>query len=354
MKTQQVSKIKNSTVILTLLITIGTLGTWEIYCRSNQYEANPNDDKDLWAHHRAKLDDQDENDVVVIGASRVMFNFQQDAWEEGTGKKPLMLAAAGSSVMPVMRDVVQNSDFSGTLIVGVTPPLYYVPTSMDVIPFARIQKWVDHYHDQTYADQFNHFIAKNTTQEAFSFLTTSNEVFYNELDLRTLLEQIPFPARIPGPPKFPILYQVDRNRNVHLMPQITSDEAYVGEVKNFWSAVFQPPPGAAPPPEVADKIRQGIINETAELLHQFKARGGNVILVRCPSQDQVREIENKFYPRETYWDELVAAVDAPAYHFEDHAFMQGYDLPEWSHLKTTDARQFTIDFVKQLQEDQNL
>ena len=31
----------------------------------------------------------------------------------------------------------------------------------------------------------------------------------------------------------------------------------------------------------------------------------------------------------------------PGVHFEDHAGMQGLDLPEWSHLSAADARRYT-------------
>ncbi len=354
MKTQEVASIKNSTIILALALAVTAIAGWEMYCRSLGYEANPNDDKHLWAEHRAQLDDLTSDDVTIIGSSRVMFNFQQEQWKEAHGKKPLMLAAAGSSVMPVLRDVVKNSDFAGTLVVGVTPPLFFVPPSMDVIPFARIQTWVDHALDRTYADRFNHFIAVNSTQQAFSFLTTSNEVFYNELDLRTMLEQIPLPQRLPGPPKFPILYQVDRDRNVHLVKHVLEDPDYAGMVTQFWSAVFQPPPGTEPAPEIVEENRKAIIGETSELLAEFKARGGKVILVRCPSQSGVRDIEATFYPRADYWDALVNAVDAPAYHFEDHPFMNRYELPEWSHLATEDAKQFTLDFVEKAKADKAL
>ncbi|PKA82017.1 hypothetical protein ATE92_0141 [Ulvibacter sp. MAR_2010_11] len=343
--------MKLSTLLIAIGFAIVSLTTWEIYCRTMQYQVAPNDDQDLWVHHRAKLDKLKNDDVVIIGSSRVMFNFQLDEWEKVSGKKPVNIAAAGSTVLPVLEDVVENSDFNGTLIIGVTPPLYWVPQSMDVLPYARIQKWVNHYHDQTHAESFNHFISKNGPQKAFSFLTASNENFYNELDLRSLIQRIPTPARIPGPPPFPILYQVDDNRNVNLMPQVTTDENYVSEITDFWSFIFEPPKDPNVTLEMIEGNRRHIIDKSAQLLAKFKERGGKVILVRCPSQNKVREIERTVYPRASYWDALVKAVNAPAYHFEDYPFMNKYELPEWSHLATPDAKSFTIDFVNQLKKD---
>ncbi|RIA08876.1 hypothetical protein OE09_0700 [Flavobacteriaceae bacterium MAR_2010_72] len=351
MKTQEIAKMKLSTLWIAIGFAVISLTTWELYCRSKQYQVAPNDDKYLWAHHRAKVDDLEKDDIVIIGSSRVMFNFQLDEWEKIQGRKPVNIAAAGSTVLPVLEDIVENSSFSGTLIVGVTPPLYWVPQSMDVFPYARIQNFVNHFHNQTYAERLNHFLSKHGPQKGFSFLTSSPEFFYNELDLRTLIEQIPSPSRIPKMPPFPILYQVDDFRNVSLVPQMATDEGYVKEITDFWSFIFQPPSDPNITMEMIEENRRSIIDKSAQLLSKFKARGGRVIMVRCPSQNKVREIENSLYPRATYWNALVKEVDAPAYHFEDYSIMNKYKLPEWSHLSTSDAKSFTKDFIDLLKKD---
>ena len=354
METQGIAKMKLSTLLIALGFATLSLTVWELYCRSEQYQIAPSDDKDLWSHQRAKVDKLTQEDIVIIGSSRAMFNFQLDEWEKEQGNKPINIAAAGSTVLPVFKDIVNNSQFNGTLIVGVTPPLYWAPQSPDVIPFNRIQKWVNHYHKRTYADKFNHFIAKNGPQKAFSFLTTSNERFYNELDLRSLIERIPTAKRIPDLPPFPILYQVNDDRNAKLMPQVATDTNYANEITTFWSTVLTPPTNSKISSEIIDDNRKTITKETAELVQKLKNRGGKVIFVRCPSQNKVREIEKTYFPRNTYWDDLVSSSGVPAYHFEDYPFMDKYTLPEWSHLATSDAKSFTKDFVNQLIKDKLL
>jgi hypothetical protein len=47
----------------------------------------------------------------------------------------------------------------------------------------------------------------------------------------------------------------------------------------------------------------------------------------------------------------VEATGSPGYHFEDYDFMSRYHLPEWSHLATKDAKEFTKDFVRQAMAD---
>ena len=76
-----------------------------------------------------------------------------------------------------------------------------------------------------------------------------------------------------------------------------------------------------------------------------------MIFVRCPSQDVFRMAENGGFPRAEYWDKLLEGTGTPGYHFEDYEFMNKYVLPEWSHLATPDAKQFTRDVVRQMKTD---
>ena len=135
------------------------------------------------------------------------------------------------------------------------------------------------------------------------------------------------------------------------MPQVTKGSSYAKEVIDFWSVVFQPPKDPNVTPEMIEGNRISIIDKSVQLLSTFKARGGKVIMVRCPSQNRVREIEATYFPRAKYWDELVKAIGSPSYHFEDHEFMNGYELPELAHLATEDAKTFTKAFLDQLKED---
>ena len=38
---------------------------------------------------------------------------------------------------------------------------------------------------------------------------------------------------------------------------------------------------------------------------------------------------------------LLARTGAPGIHFEDHPELQGYALPEWSHMAASDADRYT-------------
>ncbi|MDX1477688.1 MAG: hypothetical protein R3301_08255 [Saprospiraceae bacterium] len=335
-------------VLLALALAFVALAAWEIHWRGEDYRVAPEDDKHLWAEQRAKVERLGPEDVVLLGSSRILFDIQLDEWEAEAGRRPVMLAAAGTTPLPVLIDLVENSAFNGTIVLGITPPLYFSPPGDEHYFWRRISNWVKHYHTRTYADRFNHLVAK-APQGAFAFLNATEETFFDELDLRTRLETLVAPRRVPAQPPFPIFQYLDQDRNV-TMWRADTDTALARMVTDFWSFVIQPP-DPMPPPEAIEELRQAIIGMSVEQIEKFRARGGKVILVRCPSQDVFRAAENGGFPREKYWDPLVEATGCPAYHFEDYDFMNQYTLPEWSHLNSQDAKQFTTDLVRQMKED---
>lgn len=338
-----------TSLVIAVLTALLFLTSWELHWRSQNYPIAPDDGKAIWAEQRAEVDGLDSTGVVLIGSSRVFFNIQLYEWEELTGTRPIMLAIAGSSPIPAFKDIVENSSFAGTLIVGVTPPLYFSPMTDDNSSYQKPTEWVEHYHKRTYADRLNHLLSK-IPQNYLAFLNTTSEPHYNQLDLRTLIERIPTQVRVPGPPPFPFFEYIDHNRNVTMLDKVTADTSYARLITGFWSFVIQPPPDL-PPPEVLEEMKNKNLQLNADLVKKFEARGGRIIFIRNPSQGPFRQAENGGFPREAYWDQLIEITGSTGYHFEDYPFMDKYTLPEWSHLATFDARQFTRELISQMKKD---
>lgn len=107
-------------------------------------------------------------------------------------------------------------------------------------------------------------------------------------------------------------------------------------------------------PEQFKNIFAEHMNKTLEKaknnISKIQKHGGKIILVRYPSTEKVRELENKFAPRVAFWDRIVNETGADrSFHFEDHPTLSGYNCPEWSHLNAEDATKFTkalVDLIK--------
>lgn len=333
---------------LAIALVVPMLVVWEWHWRSEGYPISPDDNRHLWAENRARVSDMSTDDVILLGSSRVFYDIRLDVWEQVTGRKPLQLAMAGSSPTPVFQDIVDNTDFNGTLVIGVTPPLFFLGAGPGIEFWDRPASWVEHYHDRTYAQRFNHWVGK-PFQHAFAFLENDEDDFYNDLDLKSLIDRIPLHGRVPVAPPFPFFGYVDDDRNMTMLDKVTADTAYAGMIRRTWQYFIT----GGPPPDTA-RMAQAIaaaFEMTIDYVERFRAKGGDIIFVRCPSNGWFRMIENGGFPRERFWDVLLDKTGAPGYHFEDYDFLNKYSPPEWSHLSTPDAKTFTRDLVVQMQKD---
>jgi len=331
-------------LIIAVTLSLVTIGSWEMYWRSQGYYPGLEDDKELWAIQREKLEKATNNDVVLLGSSRVLFDFQLNEWEQVTGKRPIQLAAAGTTPLPVFHDIAQNSDFAGTVIVGVTPGLFFSTTYPLAMPWNRVQTRIDYFYNRTYAQRLNHKLSV-PLQNNFAFLTSDEEDWSDDLDLKALLKRIRIGNRIgPGMPPFYRFQDIYNDRNVLMKNKMATDTAFANTVKKVWG--FYGAQAQAHPPE-----REATIAFFLEDAKRFKARGGNLILVRCPSSGGLRMGENMGLPRAVFWDDLVSQATVPGYHFEDYKQLKNFNCPEWSHLSANDARTFTTELATIMMKD---
>lgn len=329
-------------LIIALLLSIAGLGTWEIYWRSQGFYPTIDDDKDLWAVQRSKVEKATDQDVLLTGSSRILFDIQLDAWERETGRRPIQLAYVGSSPLPVFHDIVENTDFKGTIVVGVTPGLFFSTTNPKANPWESPQSRVDHYHKRTYAQRLNHILSL-PLQESFAFLSEDQGI--DGLKLKELLGKIQIGNRIPNDmPPFHEFGEIARDRNLKMKDIVVRDTAYANSIIRVWMFFGKD----APPPD-----KEATMAFFLKDLEKFKARGGNVILVRCPSSGGLREGEKMRLPRSEFWDDLVQKAQVKSYHFEDYEQLK-FECPEWSHLSAADAEIFTTELVKIILKDNAL
>jgi hypothetical protein len=334
--------LKKSFVLAAILGLIAVAG-WEMYWRGQGLEPNIDDTDNLSALQRAKLQNPKEDNVVFIGSSRILFDIQLDLWKEQTGTEAVMLAFQGASPLPVLRDIVDNTEFNGTIIVGVTPPLFFSTTFEKAPPISRAQERLDHFYDQTYAQRINHYLSI-PLQKNLAFITVADESWDSDVDLGTLLwNQVQDERAGPKPAPFNQFEDVSLDRNVQMTAKATNDTAYANTIKLAWQDLLS---GDMPPPD-----KKSTTEFFLEYAKKFEEKGGNLILVRCPSDGWFKEIEAMGFPRAEYWDSLVIRSKLPAYHYDDYEQFRDLNLPEWSHLSKEDADFFTTEIIKIFKKD---
>jgi hypothetical protein len=170
--------------------------------------------------------------------------------------------------------------------------------------------------------------------------------------LQTVLARQPWPER-PGKVWFMNvrkLAEYGPDRNTHLWSKVETDAGYREMARSIWRQDFQPSDDD-PPPEEARKTEKEQIERMASAVAKLRARGVKVLFVRMPSSGEYLAFENRDFPRARTWGALLAATAAPGIHFEDYPQLQGYYLPEWSHMTRAEAERFTAALYRLIARD---
>ncbi|WP_338409576.1 hypothetical protein [uncultured Flavobacterium sp.] len=334
------------TFIVTTILSLVVIGTWELFWRSQGIYPTLDDNKALWAMQRSRIEEASSNNVLLMGSSRVLFDMQIDEWEAQIGIRPIQLASVGSSPLPIFHDVVTNTNFSGTIVVGVTPGLFFSTTAPDARSWKNPQSKVDYYKERTYAQILNHMLSL-PLQKNLVFLSDDQGI--DGIKLEELIAKINIGNRVFDPmPPFHEFGEIAEDRN-NVMKQIAvTDTAYANSIIKVWQ--FGGRNSASKPPPDKASTMTFFLND----LKVFEARGGHVILIRCPSSGSVRARENKKLPRAMFWNDLVKQARVPSYHFEDYDNLKELICPEESHLSKEDAQYFTTELVKIMKKDDAL
>lgn len=338
--------------ILAVIMSAIALFIWESYWRTKPeyYTAYLEDDRNLWSEQRAKVDDLTSEDVILIGASRTGYNINTHIWEETQGIKPINLSANGKPPGPFLEDIVNNTNFNGTIVMGIVPIMVFgYPDSPRRL---TAKQWVDHYYNRTYAQKLGFALSK-PLQRHLVMLSASEAKSYNNLDLKSLINTISFTNDCVEEEQFNLVnigYN-DEDRNLIMFPRMTDNEFYQKEITDEWNKFLPELPDYS---EDTEKTVSEAINYLDNLIKKFKARGGTLILIHHKAEEEWYIHSNRFMPRDKVWDKFVKIVDCPSYHFKDYDFMSKHTLPEWSHMNAEDAKTYTRDLVNQLIEDNHL
>lgn len=333
-------------LVLASLLSVCLITSWEIYWRNQGKVPDIDDDKNLWADQRAKVGALTKEDVVLTGSSRVLFDIQIHEWEKITGRRPLQLATVGSSPLPILRDIAENTEFSGTVVVGVTQGAFFSTTNEKAGTWKRPIQRIKHFNNRTYAQRLNHFLSM-PLQKNFVFVAASEEEWDDGVDLKTLISRLNFGNRTgkePEPPFYQFSF-IDEHRNNRMSEKTATDTSFAGTVKKVWAFSGR---------NRREPQKDSTIAFFIKYADKLIARGGQVILLRCPVTGLLKERENERYPRNDFWDVLLQRSGVKGYNFEDYEQLRNFECPEWSHLSGNDADVFTRELVQLMLDDGSL
>lgn len=324
--------------LVALAVAGGLLVAWELHWRELGVEKSYRNSAGLWVKERRRIDNGEGDATVLIGSSRMQFDIQLDVWERESGARPIQLAMVGTSPLTAMESLADDPDFTGQLLVGVAPDLFFSGLEIYGDGFTR-------YENETPAEWLG---------QRISMLIEPHLAFYDiDYALVPILRRQPLPPRtgVFDPLEVRKLDILAKDRNIRMWRKVEEDAEYRALAQRIWAQFL--------PIEITDQSRFEMqlasygaqIERAVAATRKLAGRGVEVIFVRFPSSDRYRESERLFFPRTAAWDLLIEKTGALGIHFEDHPELQGYEIPEWSHLSAYDADRFTVALYKVVQRE---
>jgi hypothetical protein len=326
--------------ILTLVLVIIAVASWELYLRNKGFETSYYDDPALWVDKRDIVYEPAGKSTVFIGSSRIKFDLDIKTWEDITGDHAIQLACVGSTPLPVLEDLANDKNFKGKLVVDVTEGLFFSSNPMNMFrPVENLKFRKERTPAQRASFHINHLL-----ESQFVFLDKE------WLSLNSKLDELHIPNR-PGVFQFPQFAngfgRVKFNRQEYMTDDFVKDTIRVNQVRGIWKVLIgmmkEPPPTGGKLDSIMTSIKLTV--------DKIKARGGQVLFVRTPSSGPFLMGENQGFPRQKYWDRLLAITNCPGIHFTDYPVIANFVCPEFSHLSQPDGIVFTKEFIRILNQE---
>ena len=315
--------------LIGLLVMIVMMSGWEMYWRSDGSIPSYRNSEGLWAIQRRRVNEIEGDKTVLAGSSRMYFNTQLDVWERVSGERPIQLSLEGTSPISLMEDLAEDPDMTGTLLVGVAGEMFFTGFEYRGGAFERFEK-------ETPSQWLG---------QQISMLVEPYLAFYQyDYSLFTVIKRQPFPRR-EG-----VFFEMDvrrlamysKDRNARLYSKVETDSEYAELAKEIWAQFYRPIE------ELSEEERaEGLENHNKQIdravaaTKKLQERGVEVIFVRHPFEGIYDIIEPMYFPRADSWDVLIEQSGALGVHWQDHEELQGFWLPESSHLAADDSDRFT-------------
>ena len=269
--------------------------------------------------------------VAIVGDSRILFDTDLARFEALTGVRPVQLAIHGTSALSLLEDTAANKAFKGLLIVGLADTMFFQP-------FDGYGGYI--HKRENYESPARHWSAglDHIVQRHLAFLDSSHRLSVVAARLDTGSR-----TGVEGPyDDIWKLSEVGEQRQTWMWPQIITNQRLRTHARWAWKGF------KAKFPFTPQLIAKGQARAAAAVA-KIRARGGDVVFVRPPSDVHLRVNEEAQVPKAKGWDVLLANTHSVGVHNDDlPANLHHLIMPEFSHLIRACATVFTDAYVRRL------
>jgi hypothetical protein len=273
----------------------------------------------------------------------MLLDVDLDVLRDATRLQPVQLAIDGSGFVPVLENLAADDAFRGTVLVGYEDNVV-ASADADAVAAEYVGAWQHelgahgmptfasiegrltyllHASLRSYADgarpgtsvRTRAFARESTPQYLFTFAHRERIADYN---------------RVPMPAFYFTRVLKELHEDVAMRSGMTWGDADK-EIRRRLDAM----------PAEDDAFFRGRIKHIAELVGTLQARGAKVVFVELPASGLIRAIEDKRYPKDRFWDRLVAESGAPTMRTRDDPVLAAFNCPDGSHIDVRERPRFT-------------
>lgn len=331
--------------LLCVALLIPALSGWEFVARSmhhlpGNYDGYTNFTTQ-WAEERRKLDQTDHGfRVLLLGSSRMLWAADLNILEQELGTRPLQLAIAGTGPALMLQSVVEDTDFDGLMLVGVTPFLF---NRLDEGAFGKdALRWYEGASPSEYVGYRIHSLLS----AYLGFLDDGFKLFsmidhYSDLPERDGVVDLNAEDWKLG--------DHYGDRQTDLWPPVEVEGSFDNEqILAFWrDGLIRDPE----PPEEMEKMATEAVEFFAPLVERLRERGGDVVFIRMPSSGKYLDHDLATRYRELTWSPMADGIDAVWINSMDYGELSSeLEIPEWSHLSRRSQDDFSRRIIPVLEQ----
>lgn len=300
----------------------------ESLLRAAKHQPSLVSDADLFCSVYSQVQNLDQNDLVLLGASRMQTGFDLKTFHQSfPNRRALLLAQSGRGTSyPVFENIVENTDFKGIALIDETEGTL-ISQIIDQRPF------VDHCHTSFSLNRKLNRDISTLLQRHFMFLNpqSSSLRLWGNLVAQ---QELPEPFYTKTLPDRQQLTDYAR-ANPHNL-QALYNQRIEGAEQSLKRPFIRS----------EEWLKQ--TEHWKPLVEKFKARGGRVIFVRMPVSKDRWQLERQNTPVDRYWQKFIKLLQVDSIHFADYPELTGFKLPDTSHLDMRDRPAFTQSLLNHL------
>lgn len=314
--------------LLALIIAVLLLGALEIFWRSNGHRPDVVDDQRLWAMERSNIG-KSQKEIVLLGSSRMQTDISINTLHRLAPDYSIInLSVSGTCANAVLRDLAEDSNFNGIVIVETTSECLMFGEE----PLLSQQFYVDYFH-KTYNlnIKLNRCIA--------TFMQQNFVVIDPYLNLIKVTGNLVVKKKWRTPNY--LTTHEDRSRAADYT-KLNIDHHKAGRLHHVDTHYRRLSP------RISVKLLTQQVKRLDDAVRRIMDRGGKVVFVRFPVTNEHWSIDKRYFPRATYWNTIIPKTSADVMHFKDIDGMNTLQCPDTSHLDFRDIDAFTTQLFNAL------